>query len=182
MMAMPRLRERLRVLVIDEVHHAYGNKHYLELIDFLQPEYIFGCTAQLPSSKRAKTTAILSNSTIHNFSPSKLAEFGDYEPPKSIADIYDAEFNKLEETIYRKLLMMPAVPEISRYSGMLTSILVKFGIGSMCEIFNNCKMRDILESILNISEHCKHKIVSHKARMLENILQSYIFVFYPYRR
>ena len=34
------LRRRFKVLVIDEVHHAYGDRRYAELLDALEPEAV----------------------------------------------------------------------------------------------------------------------------------------------
>ena len=38
--------------IIDEVHHAFGEKHYMELLLELNPDFIIGFTALLLSHKR----------------------------------------------------------------------------------------------------------------------------------
>jgi len=169
------LKQRFRVLVVDEVHHAYGDRRYAELLDALEPDYVFGFTALLPSKKRFREPPGLKGVALLTFSPDALAKLGDYEPPKAIADIYDATMDELERYVYDYLVRIPWDPVRGRYAGILLHTLVKYGRRAFCETLSRGKTKKVLTDTGDYQELARACMggLSHKARAFAMVLDSY---------
>lgn len=102
------LKREFRMIVIDEVHHAFGGKYYTELLIELKPDIIVGFTALLPSYKRyrldPKVRDVIGKPYILSYDFKRLEEIDpNFKPPKAIADIFDAEMNDYENRVYDTL-------------------------------------------------------------------------------
>jgi superfamily II DNA or RNA helicase len=84
-----------KLIIIDEVHHAFGSKVYENLLKELEGTRIAGFTALLPSKKVKK--GLLGIEPVHLvYDFKKLEELGGFECPNAIGDIYDSPMEEDE--------------------------------------------------------------------------------------
>ena len=102
--------EPFDAVIIDEAHHAFGGRHYAELITSIRPCIVVGFTALLPgyrlSNLDPRIELILGAPRVLSYDFKKLVEMdSSFEPPKAIADLFDAEMDELEARVYEELFM-----------------------------------------------------------------------------
>lgn len=96
------------LIIVDEVHHAFGDIRYQETLVDLEPKYLIGFTALLPSYKKYlmdhRLIQILGEPEFLTYDFKALSKIDPtFKLPKAIADIFDSEFSKLEDTVYEML-------------------------------------------------------------------------------
>ena len=166
------------VVVIDEVHHAFGSGLYKNLIGLLRPRYVFGFTALVPSRKKRFAEdfkEIFGDVNFLNYDFKTLSSLdNNFELPKAILDFFDAEFDKLEDRVYTSLVFRRGVSGNPKAISRLPTVLVKYGRESFCEsLYNALAKGDITSIDVEVEKLCKDKTPSHKARTIVNVLKTY---------
>ncbi|WP_456416327.1 DEAD/DEAH box helicase [Methanocaldococcus sp.] len=172
------IKEEFNVVIINEIHHAFGGKHYRDLLVKLNPNFVFGFTALLPSKKRysldTRVQSLLGEPTILNYDFKKLSEIDpSFQPPKAIADLFDAEMNEIEETVYNNFFCgnIPGDPRAIKF---LENTLVRYGKRAFCESLKRAIVKNrILEYDSDSAKLCNSNEPSHKARALCEIFLVY---------
>lgn len=171
------LEEEFRMVIIDEVHHAFGGKYYTELLMELKPEIIVGFTALLPSYKKhrldPRVKSVVGEPYLLLYDFKKLKEIDpEFKPPKAIADMFDAEMNKEENTAYNALFkaLPQGDPKITKF---LELTLVRYGKEAFCESYKRAIERNKIIPYNDLDELCSSREPSHKARILADILTVY---------
>ncbi|HLI46434.1 MAG TPA: DEAD/DEAH box helicase family protein, partial [Geobacterales bacterium] len=171
------LKNEFNFVIIDEAHHAFGGKYYADLLLNLKPQVVIGFTALLPSYKKYELHDELRNELgdpcllFYDFK--KLKEIDpDYDPPKAIADLFDAEFSDGENSIYDMLFrgIIEGNPQNIKFLGLT---LARFGKEAFCESYGNAKTKNKVASEAIIEEFCSRNDPSHKSRSLLEILNVY---------
>jgi len=171
------MREKFDIVIIDEIHHAFGGKYYQELLTNLNPNYVFGFTALLPSKKKCsldlKVQSILGRPTILNYDFKKLSGIdSSFQPPKAIADLFDAEMDEIEESAYDKLFCATVLGD-PRTVQFLENTLARYGKRAFCESLKRAIVKNKISDDLEFAKFCNSNEPSHKARVLSEILTIY---------
>ncbi len=171
------LKKEFKMLIVDEVHHAFGGKYYIELLTELKPNIIVGFTALLPSYKRyrldPKVEKVVGKPFILQYDFKKLEEIDpNFEPPKAVADIFDAEMDNYESRAYDKLFrgLVPGLPQIIKF---LEITLARYGKEAFCESYRKAVEGKKIASDSDLEILCSSDSLSHKARTLVDILTVY---------
>ncbi len=164
-------------VIIDEVHHAFGGRYYAELITTLRPRILVGFTALLPSYRLfrldPRVENLLGKPLILAYDFKKLTEIDSaFEPPKAIADLFDAEMIDLEAKAYEELFTGRVVGD-PRTVKHLEIALARYGSKAFCESFSNAVKRSKLVGNSVLEELCTFVGYSHKARTLLDVLRAY---------
>lgn len=178
---IPYLRGEFDAVIIDEVHHAITGKFYNDLISELKPEVVIGFTALLPSKKVyqasvSKIVKVVGPLILLHYDFQKLSRIDPkFKPPKALVDIFDSELNHDEELVYNTLYL-GRLPTEPRTIYFLERTFSRYGKKAFCESFSRAiEKGKILKSqnTKRISDFCKGKEPSHKARTLVEILTVY---------
>lgn len=170
-------RRDFRMVIIDEVHHAFGGRYYSELLMNLKPDIIVGFTALLPSYKKyrldPRVESITGEPYLLTYDFKKLKEIDQgYNPPKAIADMFDSEMNDLENKVYEKLFrsLISGEPRIIKF---LELTLARYGKEAFCESYKRALDKGKIIRSNDLDSLCGSKSYSHKARTLIDILTVY---------
>ncbi|AEC52316.1 putative protein DNA repair protein RAD25 [Pyrococcus sp. NA2] len=171
------IREKFNVVIIDEIHHAFGGKYYTELLINLDPSYVFGFTALLPSKKRRlldfRVELLLGVPKMLTYDFKRLSEIStSFQPPRAIADLFDADMNELEERVYEKLFL-GMVDGDSRTVKFLENTLANYGKMAFCESLGKAIAKNKVLYELDFERLCNSSEPSHKARVLCEVLTVY---------
>ncbi len=171
------LKEDFRMIIIDEVHHAFGGKYYIELLTELKPDIIIGFTALLPSYKRyrldPRVVEVTGDPHLLSYDFRRLEEIDpNFKPPKAIADLFDAEMSDLENKVYNALFraLPSGDPKIIKF---LESTLARYGKEAFRESYERAIKRNKIIPHRDLDELCNSSEPSHKARILIDILTVY---------
>jgi superfamily II DNA or RNA helicase len=163
-------------IIIDEVHHAFGNKYYQELFKHLNPKIIIGFTALLPSEKILRgeeLIKIIGTPILLHYDFKRLKDIDpDFDPPLAIADIYESYFSDDEIKIYDELLKRNITKD-NRIDSFLETTFVKYGRKALCESYENLLARGKIVRNDDLERFCKETTYSHKARTLIEVVNSY---------
>lgn len=163
-------------IIIDEVHHAFGNKYYQELLKHLNPKIIIGFTALLPSEKILRgeeLIKIIGTPILLHYDFKRLKDIDpDFDPPLAIADIYESYFSDDEIKIYDELLKRNITKD-NRIDSFLETTFVKYGRKALCESYENLLARGKIVRNDDLERFCKETTYSHKARTLIEVINSY---------
>ena len=171
------LKREFRMIVIDEVHHAFGGKYYTELLMELKPDIIVGFTALLPSYKRyrldPKVKDVIGEPYILSYDFKRLEKIDPgFKPPRAIADVFDAEMNDLENKAYDTLFR--ALPQGDpRVIKFLEVTLARYGKEAFCESHRRALEKGRMASNNDLENLCGSDDLSHKARTLVDVLTVY---------
>ncbi|ENN95991.1 putative DNA repair RAD25 [Methanocaldococcus villosus KIN24-T80] len=156
------------VIIIDEIHHAFGNKYYKTLLSKLNPQYIFGFTALIIKEKRKE----IGNVCFLDYDFKKLHQIDKtFSHPKAIIDIFDAELNIDEDKIYEKLFCCKVIGDVKAIK-YLENVLIKYGKRAFCESLRNLLRKGKIED-KELIDFCKKGGISHKARAVLKVLKAY---------
>ena len=162
-------------IIIDEVHHAFGNKYYRELIKTLRPKLVIGFTALLPSDKLLSGLdyiEILGSLKLLHYDFKKLKEIDpDFQPPLAVVDIYDSEFDEDEEEVYHKLMRNDLLIQ-EQLNAFLLRTLVSYGRKAFCESSERIIGRKLTGEAWP-GGLCRSPKYSHKVRTLLHVLETY---------
>ena len=169
-------------VVIDEVHHTFGNKLYWELLEVLKPESLIGFTALLPRGRlysiHPKLLTSLGPPLLLSYDFRELSSIDPtFKPPKAIVDIFESEIGGEENEIYDLLYrgFVWGDPQIIIF---LERTFVKYGKNAFCEslqrAIENGRVRGRF-SLEKLASFCSSSAHSHKARTLVEILKAYNF-------
>ncbi len=166
---------RADAMVVDEVHHAFGDPRYSDAIFDLNPNFLIGFTALLPSSRRYKLDTKLYNKfgspIVLTYDFKGLAEIDpSFKPPKAIADLFDSEMDGLEDVAY-EAMMMGKLKGNKDTVKFLESTLYSYGKRAFCDSLD--RLKDKVGSHPTVEGLCNSEGVGHKARALKNVLSSY---------
>jgi superfamily II DNA or RNA helicase len=163
-------------IIIDEVHHAFGNKYYRELIKTLKPKLVIGFTALLPSDKLLSGPdyrEILGSLKLLHYDFKKLKEIDpDFQPPLAVVDIYDSEFDEDEEEVYHKLMRNDLLIQ-EQLNAFLLRTLVSYGRKAFCESSERIIGSRELTGEAWPGGLCRSPKYSHKVRTLLHVLEAY---------
>jgi len=163
-------------IIIDEVHHAFGNIYYQELLKHLNPKIIIGFTALLPSEKILRgeeLIKIFGTPILLHFDFKRLKDIDpDFDPPLAIADIYESYFSDDEIKIYDKILKRDITKD-NKIDGFLETTFVKYGRKALCESYENLLAKGRIVRNDDLERFCKETTYSHKARTLIEVVNSY---------
>ncbi|ARM75610.1 DEAD/DEAH box helicase [Acidianus manzaensis] len=162
-------------IIVDEAHHAFGDMRYEETIADLEPKILLGFTALLPSYKKyliePRIVQELGNPLFLNYDFKALSQIDKtFNPPKAIADIFDAEMNKEEDSVYDAFFrrLIKGNKDTLKF---LEGTLYSYGKEAFCESFN--RLSGKVEENPYVDFLCQSKELSHKARALKEILTIY---------
>ncbi|MEM0176051.1 MAG: DEAD/DEAH box helicase [Metallosphaera sp.] len=166
---------KVDAVIIDEVHHAFGDPRYISAIVSMSPKLVIGFTALLPSNKRyrvdSKLIQTLGAPSFLTYDFRKLSEIDPtFVLPKAIADVFDADMNGVENVAYEALLKNKVRGDYQAL-GFLRYTLYSNGKEAFCESLENLK--DRVSDNLPFSNLCSSTDLGHKARSLKDILNSY---------
>jgi superfamily II DNA or RNA helicase len=163
-------------VVVDEVHHLFGNRFYIELLSYLKPRVSVGFTALLPSEKlfsAHELEGVFGRPKLLHYDFRKLAEVDqDFKPPLAIADLFEAELSESELKVYDKLLSGGLAGD-PREDIFLERALVSHGKRAFCESYRRfldsgeITRNDVADSL------CSEPGYSHKARAVLEVADSY---------
>ena len=169
-------------VVVDEVHHAFGNKLYGELLSLLNPELVVGFTALLPRGRlysiQPRLLTSLGPPLLLSYDFRELSSVDPtFKPPKAIVDLFDSELegeeNGVYDLLYRGFLWGDPHTVI-----FLERTFVKYGKRAFCESLEraveNGRVRGRL-AMGRLGSLCGSGNLSHKARTLVEILKAYNF-------
>ncbi|NAZ12712.1 MAG: DEAD/DEAH box helicase family protein [Desulfurococcales archaeon] len=164
-------------IIIDEVHHAFGNKYYQELLKHLNPKILIGFTALLPSEKILRgeeLIKIIGTPILLHYDFKKLKDIDpDFDPPLAIADIYESYFSDDEIKIYDELLK-GNITKDPKIDAFLERTFVKYGRKALCESYENLLARGKIVRNDVLERFCREPINSHKVRtLIEEVVNSY---------
>ena len=165
------------VVIIDEVHHAFGGRYYADLITSIRPRIVIGFTALLPSYRLfrldPRVESLLGKPVILSYDSKKLAEIDrSFKPPKAIADLFDAEMNDLEARAYEELFTGRVIGD-PRTVKHLEITLARYGSRALCESYSKALERGKIAKSPVLEELCSFIGYSHKARVLLDVLRVY---------
>ena len=163
-------------IIIDEVHHAFGNINYQELLKHLNPKIIIGFTALLPSEKILRgeeLIKIIGTPILLHYDFKRLKDIDpNFDPPLAIADIYESYFSDDEIKIYDELLKRNITKD-PKIDAFLERTFVKYGRKALCESYENLLARGKIVRNDDLERFCKETTYSHKARTLIEVVNSY---------
>jgi len=163
-------------VIIDGVHHAFGNRCYQDLLKFLDPKVIVGFTALLPSDKILSAqdlVKVFRNPKLLHYDFKKLKEIDpEFDPPLAIADIYESDFSSDEVEVYNKLLR-GSLFEDSWWNKFFERTLVSYGRRALCKSYKSSLERGRINENDVLEAFCRESRYSHKARTLIEIVNSY---------
>jgi len=163
-------------VVVDEVHHAFGDKRYAEVLRSLKPKVVVGFTALLPSDRLSSSLGLvelLGGFKLLHYDFKKLKEVDpEFEPPRAIVDIFDSELSGRELEVYDKLLR-GGIAGDTRMVKFLERTLVSHGIRAFCESYQRLLESGKVAEDISASLLCGEQGYSHKARVAFEILESY---------
>ncbi|MCG3108311.1 ATP-dependent RNA helicase SrmB [Metallosphaera sp. J1] len=166
---------RVDAVIVDEVHHAFGDPRYMSGLLSMRPKIVIGFTALLPSSKRYS----MDSRFVETFGmPSLLAydfrKLSEIDPsftlPKAIADVFDAEMDGVENVAYDALLKGKVAGD-ERALSFLRFTLYSHGKMAFCESLEN--LRDKVSDNVALRTLCSTEGLGHKARSIKEILEAY---------
>ena len=163
-------------VVVDEVHHLFGNRYYVELLSYLRPRVTVGFTALLPSEKLLvahELEGVLGRPRLLHYDFRKLADVDpEFRPPIAIADLFDAELSGSELEVYNKLLsgVLTGDPRRDKF---LERVLVSYGRRAFCESYSRFLQRGEVASSSEADSLCREPGYSHKARAVLEVADSY---------
>jgi len=162
-------------IIVDEVHHAFGDSRYESTLVSLDPKYLIGFTALLPSYKKymvdPRLVEKLGKPKFLNYDFKALAEIDPtFNPPKAIADVFDAEMNKIEDSAYDAFFRGQVKGDKNTLK-FLEITLYSYGKEAFCESLG--RMEGKIEENPQLDFLCESKELSHKARALRQILSIY---------
>lgn len=165
------------MIIIDEVHHVFGGRYYAELFTKLKPKVVVGFTALLPSYKRYQLDPDVKNVVgkpyILSYDFKKLEELDpDFKPPKAVADIFDAEMDEYENKVY-ELFFEGRIEGASNTVKFLEVTLARYGKDVFCQSYRKKVLEGRVKRDEFFDKFCESEGVSHKARMLTDILMVY---------
>jgi len=163
-------------VIIDEVHHTFGNKHYQDLLKFLNPKVIVGFTALLPSDKilsAQELIEIFGTPKLLHYDFKKLKEIDpEFDPPLAIADIYESDFSSDEVKVYNKLLS-GSLFEDSWWNKFFERTLVSYGKRALCKSYKSSLENGKINKSNVLEAFCREFKYSHKARTVIEVVNSY---------
>ncbi len=162
-------------IIIDEAHHAFGDSRYESTLVSLDPKYLLGFTALLPSYKKymvdPRLVEKLGKPKFLNYDFKALAEIDPtFNPPKAIADVFDAEMNKTEDSAYDAFFRGQVKGDKNTLK-FLEMTLYSYGKEAFCESLG--RMEGKVDENPQLDFLCESKELSHKARALRQILSIY---------
>lgn len=162
-------------IIVDEAHHAFGDMRYEGTIADLEPKFLIGFTALLPSYKKymidPRIVQRVGSPLFLNYDYRGLAGIDPtFNPPKAIADIFDAEMNKEEDSVYEAFFrgLVKGNKDTLKF---LETTFYSYGKEAFCESVN--RLSEKIEDSPYIDFICQSKELSHKARALKDILSIY---------
>ncbi len=164
-------------LIIDEVHRAYSNKYYAELIERIRPEYLVGFTALVPRERRLRLNPVflelLGEPVYLAYDFKALAMLGEYESPPVIMDIYESELDEDSYELYQNLYYALLEGLDSRRSAFLARTLAKHGARAYCDSLKRLEERGLITGSLSeqLSRPCG--ALSHKVKALLDVAADY---------
>jgi len=164
-------------VVVDEVHHAFGGKYYAELLSSSVDGFVVGFTALLPSARLDRLSEnvlrVLGRPYILAYDFKALRELDPtYTPPKAIADLFDAEMDGVESHVY-DLLFRGVVEGLPQTVKFLEITLARYGVKAFCESCQRAVAGGKIEAHPAVDMLCSSAHLSHKARVLAEVLSSY---------
>lgn len=163
-------------VVVDEVHHAFGDKRYAEVLRSLKPKVVVGFTALLPSDRLSsglELVELLGGFKLLHYDFKKLKEVDpEFEPPRAIVDIFDSELSGRELEVYDKLLR-GGIAGDTHAAKFLERTLVSHGVRAFCESYQRLLESGGVAEDISASLLCGEQGYSHKARVAFEILESY---------
>lgn len=166
------------VVIIDEVHHAFGTALYRDMLYKCRPSLLLGFTALVPSYRRqmgiAGLPGNLGSPVFLDYDFKALSEMGGFSPPLAIADFYDACFDDLENTVYDMLFRGVGFKACPRVIKHLELTLARHGARAFCESLHSAVDKgdaDLPPAIFE--ELCSRDTPSHKARAVVEVLSKY---------
>ena len=170
--------EGFDVVIIDEVHHAFGTALYRDMLYKCRPSLLLGFTALVPSYRRqigvAGLPSNLGSPVFLDYDFKALSEMGGFSPPLAIADFYDACFDDLENAVYDILFRGVGFKACPRVIKHLELTLARHGARAFCESLHSAVDKgdaDLPPAIFE--ELCSRDAPSHKARAIVEVLSKY---------
>jgi len=162
---------------VDEVHHAFGGRYYSDLFASLDPAVVAGFTALLPSSKRVKldprVRGAVGEPHILSYDFARLKEIDPgFEPPKAIADIFDAEMDDQEDQAYNALYRREVRGDPITVKRLERDLAV-FGRRVCCKSYEDAVGKGRVSRHRDLEDLCASDTPSHKARGLVEVLRAY---------
>ncbi|MEM2013808.1 MAG: DEAD/DEAH box helicase family protein, partial [Metallosphaera sp.] len=166
---------KVDAVIVDEVHHAFGDPRYMSGLISMKPRIVIGFTALLPSSKRysmdSRFVEAFGVPSLLAYDFKKLSEIDpSFTLPKAIADVFDAEMDGVENVAYDALLK-GKIPGDERTLSFLRFTLYSHGKTAFCESLEN--VRDKVSDNVTLRTLCSSEGMGHKARSLKEILEAY---------
>ncbi len=167
------------LVVVDEVHHLFGNQAYRDMILKLKPRHVVGFTALIPSSRMAsldpELSGLFDEVRYLHFDFRRLREIDEgFNPPRAVMDIFDSELNDLEDKVYN-LLFTGSVKGNLASIKFLERTLISYGKEAFCESFWRMVDRSLIYNRYEFNKLCRKPEPSHKARTLISVLRAYGF-------
>lgn len=166
-----------RVVIVDEVHHLFGKKYYAELLEELKPGFVTGFTALLPAQRRyrldPRVKKILGAPRLLVYDFKRLREIDPgFDPPRAIADVFDAEMDELENRVYEAFFrgLVYTDPRLNKF---FETTLASYGRRAFCESYRRGLEKGRITPLEDAERLCSEKKLSHKARVLVEILEAY---------
>jgi DNA or RNA helicases of superfamily II len=167
--------DKAEAMIIDEVHHAFGDARYEEILVNLEPRFLIGFTALLPSYKKylidPRLIKLLGQPEYLVYDFKSLTKIDpSFKLPKAIADIFDSEFNNLEDSVYEAFFkgLIKGNKETIKF---LELTFYTYGKEAFCESYR--RLIGKVEESPYIDSICDSKDLSHKARALRSVLNIY---------
>jgi len=165
----PRQADAFGVVVVDECHHTVGRDPFAQVMEMLSGSLKLGLSALVPRGKMGEITRYIG--------PVKRWEFADlegkgYEKPYMIAEVYEAEFRPVEESIYRRLYdEWLYSPVKTGYTALTLSILSRDGSDAILDSASKqTEYAQFLARKLPLSKLPQHP---HKLEALRRVLEDY---------
>ncbi len=168
-------RPDVDAVIVDEVHHAFGDPRYVSNLLSLRPKIIVGFTALLPSKKRygidTKLAETFGTPSLLAYDFRRLSEIDpSFALPKAIADVFDSEMDGSENMVYNALLK-GKIKGDERTISYLRYSLYSHGKTAFCESLENLREKVVEDGI--VRSLCSSEGLGHKARTLKEILEAY---------
>ncbi|QGA54051.1 DEAD/DEAH box helicase [Sulfolobus sp. E5-1-F] len=167
--------DKADAIIVDEVHHAIGDARYEEVLVDLEPNFLIGFTALLPSYKKylidSRLVKLLGQPEYLAYDFKSLSTIDpSFKLPKAIADIFDSEFNNLEDSVYEAFFkgLIKGKKETVKF---LELTFYTYGKEAFCESYR--RLIGKIEENPYIDSICDSKDLSHKARALRSVLNIY---------
>ncbi|MCI2415682.1 MAG: DEAD/DEAH box helicase [Candidatus Aramenus sp.] len=163
------------VVILDEVHHAFGDPRYTDALINTTPKVVLGFTALLPSYKRyrldQRISSVFGDPVTMNYDFRTLANVDpSFKPPKAIADLFDAEMDSLENNVF-EAFFRGKVKGNRETAKFLEYTLYSYGKVAFCESLE--RLRDKVQDDHSFFVLCDSEGFSHKARTLQEVFSIY---------